>query len=84
MSGKVSVDIGVCECSLVYDIVNAIELLHTMIGNRYPSILKDEILMTNEVLKEKFGRYFNEYSKEEVDNLVAEYILLNKELKYVK
>jgi hypothetical protein len=77
-------DKSVYECSLVYDIVNAIGLMKSMVGNLYPSILRDEIFMTNQVLREKFGRNFSEYSEEEVSNLVAEHILLNKEFENVR
>jgi len=84
MLGRADEDQGVHECSLIYDIVFAMEMQKRLVRNLYPSILRDEILMTNEVLREKFGRNFSEYSEEEVNNLVAEHILLNKELKYVR
>ena len=80
MLGKADKDTGVYECSLVYDIVSAMKMQKQLVGNLYPSILRDEILLTNEVLREKFGKNFSEYSEEEVDDLVAEHILLNKEL----
>jgi hypothetical protein len=66
------------ECELVYEIQKKWQLRNTMRdGNPYMSIY-DEVRLANEILKAKFGKSIVQYSSEEIDNLVMEYLLLVK------
>ena len=78
MSGKVCTETGVYECELVYGIVTKQRLLGELIGSFYCSIVQDEIIKLNSALKELFGRNIIDYSAEEIDNLILEYICLKK------